>query len=232
MIKLKDLIKNDFSIRENTSNLAVNSVFKDLKRGEKQKVNEKEDKEETNKEKNWSTEKIAGFMASIGAITIGLGNLADAYFLTPESAFLLNYIGGYSFGVITQAGNILIGSAALLYIAGIAEKYNIINVNLKRVLHIPFFSVENVFTDLEEKEDKEESKKKFSTKEVAAGLAGNGIISATMGSIMKVYYPLVSYGINFYSIISAGIILTASSACLYLVDFLKKSLKKNPANSC
>ena len=225
MIKLKGLIKNDFSIRENTSDLAVNSVFKDLKRGEKQKVNEEEDKEEINKEKNWSIGKIAGFMASIGAITIGLGNLADAYFLTPESAFLLNYIGGYSFGVITQAGNILIGSAALLYIAGIAEKYNIININLKQVLHIPFFSVEDV-TELEEKEDKEENKKKFSTKEVAAGLAGNGIISATMSSIMKVYHPLVSYGINFYSIISAGIILTASSACLYLVDFLKEKLKE------
>jgi hypothetical protein len=166
-------------------------------------------------------------MASIGAITIGLGNLADAYFLTPQSAFLLSHIGGiYYFGLITQAGNILIGSAALLYIAGIAEKYNIININLERVLHIPFFSVENVFTDLEEKEDKEENKKKFSTKEVAAGLAGNGIISATMSSIMKVYHPLVSYGINFYSIISAGIILTASSACLYLVDFLKEKLKE------
>jgi len=47
-----------------------------------------------------------------------------------------------------------------------------------------------------------------------------------MGSIMKVFHPLVSYGINFYSIISAGIILTASSACLYLVDFLKEKLKE------
>jgi hypothetical protein len=58
MIKFKSLIKNDFLIRENTSELAVNSVFKDLKRGEKQKVNEEEDKEEKIKRKTSLLKKL------------------------------------------------------------------------------------------------------------------------------------------------------------------------------
>jgi uncharacterized protein YqhQ len=118
--------------------------------------------------------------------------------------------------LITQAGNILIGSAALLYIAGIAEKYNIINIDLRRVFHIPFLSVEYVSPDLREEEDKKESKKKFSTKEVAAGLAGNGIIGTAIGILMNGVHPLIL----------AGIALTISSACLYLADFLKEKLKE------
>jgi hypothetical protein len=72
--------KEELPIRENnTSNLIVNLVFKDLKREEAPQINEN-NKKETNEKKNWSIGKIAGLIASIGVITTGLGNLADAYF--------------------------------------------------------------------------------------------------------------------------------------------------------
>jgi F0F1-type ATP synthase assembly protein I len=225
MIKLKDLIKNDFSIRENTSNLAVNSVFKDLERGEKQKVNEEEDKKETNEKKSWSSAKIAGLIATVGVATIGIGKLADAYFLSSYSTFLLNQIGGtYYFGLIAQAGNILIGSAALLSIASIAEKYNLININLKQIFHIPFFSVEYVSPDIRQEENKKENIKNFSTKEVATGLVGDSLLATTLTFVLG-NHPILA-GINFQPLITAGIALTASATCLYLADSLKEKLKE------
>ena len=227
MVELQKL-KLKLPIREedNTINSTEASEIKDLKREEVPQINE-DNKKETN-EKNWSIGKITGLIASIGVITTGLGNLADAYFLTPQSAFLLSHIGGiYYFGLITQAGNILIGSAALLYIASIAEKYNIIHINLKRVFNIPFFSVEYVPPDLREKEDKKESKKKFSTREVAAGLAGDGILATALTFVLS-NYPILA-GINFQPLITAGIALAISSSCLYLANLLKEKLKEKPS---
>jgi len=227
MVELQKL-KLKLPIREedNTINSTEASEIKDLKREEVPQINE-DNKKETN-EKNWSIGKITGLIASIGVITTGLGNLADAYFLTPQSAFLLSHIGGiYYFGLITQAGNILIGSAALLYIAGIVEKYNLIKINLKRVFNIPFFSVEYVPPDLREKEDKKESKKKFSTREVAAGLAGDGILATALTFVLS-NYPILA-GINFQPLITAGIALAISSSCLYLANLLKEKLKEKPS---
>jgi hypothetical protein len=225
MVELQKLNKEGLLIRENnTSSLIFKQIFKDLKREEVPQINE-DNKKETNEKKNWSIGKIAGLIASIGVITTELGNLADAYFLTPQSAFLLSHIGGiYYFGLITQAGNILIGSAALLYIAGIAEKYNIIHINLKRVFNIPFFSLEYVPPDLREKEDKKESKKKFSTREVAAGLVGDSILATTLTFVLN-NHPILA-GINFQPLILAEIALTVSSACLYLANLLKEKLKE------